>query len=272
MLLARGEWSFCAMEHSRIGAIELREAGAPFHHIGLPLERRPLRFTFAMAGRRQHGRSAPDTVAMIEAGTEGTSHWDDVLESACLYFSNAALVQALGIETAEVDHTLRTRLDHHSPLLSRFLHALHADVAAGQPHGSLIGDAIFTALAASIVPSYSAGAHAGARNDEPWRVRNALAFIHAHLTDDITLGSIASAAGTSPFYLAHVFRRAIGRSIWQYVLGARARYAAALMRDDQTTLSSIAFSAGFSTYAGFIQACKAEFGKTPANLRTLMSQ
>lgn len=272
MLLSRGEWSFCAMEHSRIGAVELREAGAPFHHIALPLERRPLRFTFAMAGRRQHGRSAPDTVAMIEAGAAGTSHWDDVLESACLYFTDAALMRALGLETTEVEHTLRTRLDHHSPLLSRLVHALHADAIAGQPHGSLIGDAVFTALAASLVPSHPAGARVGRRCDEPSRVRDALAFIHAHLTDDITLGSIAIAAGTSPFYLSHLFRRAIGCSIWQYVLSARARYAAALMRDDKATLASIAFSAGFSTYAGFIQACKAEFGKTPAGLRTLMTQ
>lgn len=215
MLLGRGEWSFCAVEHSRIAATELREVGAPFHHIALPLERRPLRFTFSIAGRRQHGRNAPDTVAMIEAGMEGTSSWDDVLESACLYFTDEALVQALGIETRDVDHLVRTRLDHQSPTLTRLVHALHADASAGRPHGALIGDA----------------------------------------------------AATSPFYLNHAFCRAIGCSIWRYVLRARARYAASLMRDDTATLLAIALAAGFATYSGFIQAFRAEFGSMPAKAR-----
>lgn len=272
MLIHRGEWSWCAMEHSRIGAIELRETGAPFHHIALPLERRPLRFTFAMAGRRQHGRSAPDTVAMIEAGSEGTSHWDDVLESACLYFTDAALARALGIEDQRVDHAVRTQLDHHSPALSRLVHALHADASAGQPHGALIGDAIFMALAAHLVPSRAIKARHGTCRDEPWRVRNALAFIHAHLSDDLTLARIADAAATSPFYLNHAFRHAIGCSIWQYVLRARARYAALMMRDDQAALVTIALAAGFTTYAGFISAFRREFGMTPARVRHAVSR
>lgn len=267
MLLGRGEWSFCAMEHSRIGAVELREDGAPFHHLALPLERRPLRFTFAMGGRRQHGRSAPDTLAMIEAGTQGTSHWDDVLESACLYFTDEALAQALGTEGANVDHAIRTRLDHHSPALSRLVHALHADASCGQPHGALIGDSIFMALAARLVPTHPTSARVAMRPDEPWRVRNALAFIHAHLTAELSLARIADAAATSPFYLNHAFRHAIGCSIWQYVLRARARYAAVLMHDDATPLAEVALAAGFTTYAGFIQALRNEFGATPANLR-----
>jgi len=258
------------MEHSRIGAIELRETGAPFHHVALPLERRPLRFTFAMAGRRQHGRSAPDTLAMIEAGTEGTSHWDDVLESACLYFTDGALAQALGVEKPGVDHSIRTRLDHHSPALSRLVHALHADAAAGQPHGSLVGDAVFMALAALLVPSTQV--RVSARRDEPWRVRNALAFIHAHLTDQLTVAQIADAAATSPFYLNHAFRHAIGCSIWQYVLRARARYAATLMRGDEASMLAISLASGFTTYSGFIQAFKGEFGDTPARVRAKASR
>lgn len=265
MLLGRGEWSWCAMEHSRIGAIELREAGVPFHHVALPLERRPLRFTFAMAGRRQHGRSAPDTVAMIEAGTEGTSHWDDVLESACLYFTDGALAQALGVEKPGIDHLIRTRLNYHSPALSRLVHALHADAAAGQPHGSLVGDAVFIALAALLVPSTQS--RMSTRPDEPWRVRNALAFIHAHLTNELTVTQIAVAAASSPFYLNHAFRRAIGCSIWQYVLRERARYAATLMRSDEPSMLAISLAAGFTTYSGFIQAFKGEFGDTPARVR-----
>lgn len=267
LLLARGEWSWCAMEHSRIGAVELVEPGSTFHHLALPLERRPLRFTFTSGGRRQHSRNGPDMVAMVAAGDAGRLHWDDTYESACLYFTDAALAEALGLETEQVDHTVRTRMDHCSPALARLVHALFADVAAGQPHGALIGDAVFLALAAELAPFGIQRRRSPVRSGEPWRVRNALAFIHAHLTDDLSIARIADAAATSPFHLSRAFRLAIGCSIWRYVIGARARYAAILLRDRDRSLTDVADAAGFKTYPAFIAAVRGQVGVTPMQIR-----
>ncbi len=253
------------MEHSRIDAVELIEPGSPFHHLALPLERAPLRFTLRMDGRWLHGRNAADTVVMIEAGAAGMSHWDAAFESACLYFTNDALAHALGIEEAEVRHTIRTQTGYHSPELARLQHALYLDAATGQRHGTLIGDAIFVALAAHVVPQRKQITLR--HNGESWRVRNALGFIHAYLTEKLSIAAIAEAAGTSPYYLSHVFRDAIGCSIWQYVLRERARYAVFLMRNPQLTLTSVAQVSGFDTYASFIAAVRREYGQTPAALR-----
>jgi hypothetical protein len=110
-VIRRGEWSFCAMEHSRIGAIEFEAPGASFHHIALPLERNPLRFGLHMDGRRQLGRNAPDMVTMIEAGAGGLTRWDDTYESACFYFTDAALATALGCGDERVEHDIRTRVE-----------------------------------------------------------------------------------------------------------------------------------------------------------------
>ena len=225
MLLARGEWSYCAMEHSRIDAVVLAEPGAPFHHLALTLGRDQPNFSFRMDGRRQLGRTSPDSVTMIEAGAAGSSGWDATMESACLYFMDDALAQVLGLAATDVRHDVRTQLICHSPILARLVHALFMDVAAGQPHGALIGDAVFVALAAHVAPSQAQRSRASRGQREPWRVRNALAFIHAHLTDEMSIPRIADAAATSPYYLNRAFRLAIGCSIWQYVLRARAQYA-----------------------------------------------
>lgn len=267
-ILTRGEWSYCALDHSRLEAIELEEEGSPFHHLALPLEPRPLHFRLKMDGRARYGRNAPGTVAMIEAGATGRSRWDGAFESACLYFTDDALRHALGNERANTHHRIRTGIDSHAPVLARLINALYWDALKGQPHGSLIGDAIFLALAAQVSPQVLQRRAAG-KHGEAWRVRNALDFIHASLTEELSIVKIAAAAGTSPYYLNHAFRAAIGCSIWQYVLRERARFAFLLIQGRSTLLTEIAYSAGFSSYAGFVAIMRREFGHTPAKLASL---
>jgi len=265
-LLGRGEWSLCAMEHSRIGPIEFEAPGVPFHHLALSLDRVPLRFGLKMDGRKRLGRNAPDVITTIQAGAGGTAMWDDMYESACLYFTTSSLSLALGFEVSESAHAVRTRVEHSAPDWVPLLHAFRADAAAGQPHGSLVGDAIFVALASRLVPSGDHRPSRGAKG-EVWRVRRALEFVHANLSTALSIGKIADAAGTSPFYLNHAFRAALGCSIWQYVIRARARYSFALMADPGLNLTQISQLAGFDSYAGFIASVRREYGLTPARLR-----
>ncbi len=268
-LLQRGEWSLCAMEHSRIRAIEFEAPGAPFHHLTLPLERVPLKISLQMDGRRRIGRNAPDTLTMIEAGAGGTAMWDGTFESACFYFTTAALGTALGFDLEEGAHAVRTQVELHSPRLSRLLHALRADAQAGQPHGALVGDAIFVALAAQLVLRGEHRHVPPRAGGEASRVRRAIEYIQANLTDRLNIEAISGAASTSPFYLNHAFRTVLGASIWQYVLRERARYAFALMRDTPLNLAEVAQLAGFETYASFISSTRREYGCTPGNLRRL---
>ena len=254
------------MEHSRIGPIEFEDPGAPFHHLALSLERVPLRFGLKMDGRNRLGRNAPDAITAIEAGAGGTAMWDGVYESACFYFTTSSLSLALGFEVSEAAHVVRTSVGLQAPQWIPLLHALRADAEAGQPHGSLIGDAIFVALASCMVPGSEQQRRRKA-SGEVWRVRRALEFIHANLSNGLSISKIAHATGTSPFYLNHVFRTVLGRSIWQYVIRERARYSYTLMTDPALNLTEIARLAGFDSYAGFISSIRREYGQTPARLR-----
>ncbi len=266
-VVRRAEWSLCAMEHSRIGAIEFEAPGAPFHHLALPLESVPLRFGLTVDGRHQFGRNAPDMMTTIEAGAGGATMWDETYESACFYFTTGSLSAALGEAVEDTAHNVRTRVEQHAPLLVRLLRALHADAAAGQPHGTLVGDSVFVALAAQLVPRGEHRRWAARSVHEDWRVRRALEYIHARLTEPLSIAAISTAIATSPFYLNHAFRASLGLSIWQYVLRERARFGVSLMGNDRLNLTEIAMLSGFETYASFIAAVRREFGEAPARLR-----
>ncbi|TPG20870.1 AraC family transcriptional regulator [Sphingomonas koreensis] len=266
-LLHRGEWSFCAMDHSRHGPIEFDAPGAPFHHLALPIERVPIKFGLKVDGRQQVGRNAPNALTMIEAGAGGTMRWDETYESACLYFTTRSLSAALGRDLDEQAHAVRTAVVLHAPRMVRLLGALYADAEAGQPHGSLIGDAVFVALAAQLV---AVGDHHRApprASGEAARVKRAIEYIQASLTDRLDIASIAAAAATSPFYLNHAFRSVLGCSIWQYVLRERARYAFHILRDLRFNLAEVSLLAGFETYASFIASIRREYDNSPSGLR-----
>lgn len=266
-LLRRGEWSFCAMDHSRLGPIDFEAPGAPFHHMALPMERVPLKFGLSVDGRRQIGRNAPDVLTVIEAGAGGRTTWDATFESACFYFTTHSLGVALGCEIEERAHGVRTAVEFQSPRLVRLLRALHVDAEAGQPHGSLIGDAIFVALAAQLVPKGDHQRVPPRGAGEASRVKRAIEHIQANLTDRLDIAGISAAASTSPFYLNHAFRAVLGCSIWQYVLRERARLGFALMRDVRHSLAEVSQLAGFETYASFIASVRNEYGSLPRDLR-----
>lgn len=266
-LLRRAEWSLCAMEHSLIGPVCLEDPGMPFHHLALPLGNAPPKVYMKIEGRRSNGGIARDTIGVIEAGVGGIVSWDKPYESACFYFTSESLAVALGRDVNSYAHSIRTTGILHAPVICHLLHALHADAATGQPHGALIGDSIFVALAARLVPAGEHRRSCRRPGTHDWRIRRALEHIHAHLTDALNITSIAAAAATSPFHLSRSFREMLGCSIWQYVLRERARRALILMRDPALNLADVAQSAGFETYSGFIEAVRREFGQAPAKLR-----
>lgn len=263
----RAAWSQCAMERSRFGPIHIDDPGMPFHHLGLVLAGEPTRMATRIDGRLETTTMGPGKVSAIAAGNAGISAWHGPLEMACFYFTDAALAAALGREVGR-HHAIRSSLLGASPIVALLLRALHDDAMAGQPHGRLRGDALFLALAGQLVlPS--------ARSHEPLvasvadrRVRHALAYIHAHLADALTVEAIAFAAATSPFHLARCFRAALGCTLWQYVLRERARHAARLMQHrPRLALARIADESGFDTYASFVAATRAVFGVAPARLK-----
>lgn len=264
----RGVWSLCALEQSRFGPVDMEVPPLPFHHLALPLDRERLKMGMRVDGHRHAAQMGPNEIGVVAAGDGGAFWWDRPADSACVYFTSAALGAALGCEVGEDTHALRSKINLHAPGVVRLLRALHADAGAGQPHGNLIGDAVFVALAAQLVP----GRRIGSGPSVPdWRVRRALEYIHAHLTGELDLRAIAAAAATSPFHLSRAFRMALGCTIWQYVLRERARCAFALMRDDpQSSLAGVAQASGFDTYASFIAAVRREYGHAPARLRAAL--
>ena len=160
---------------------------------------------------------------------------------------------------------------YHSPIAPDLLRALLADLHAGQPHGALVGDAIFIALTALLLPPSAIAHQPQKASSQERRIRRTLDCILSHLNDPtLNLERIAAAASSSPFHLSRCFRSAMGCSPWQYVLRERARPALMLMPRRRLSLQEVSQRAGFHAYSSFSASLRREYGLSPISLRTAL--
>jgi AraC-like DNA-binding protein len=82
----------------------------------------------------------------------------------------------------------------------------------------------------------------------------------------VTLTDLATAVGTSPFYLTRLFRRELGIPLHQYVLRLRLAIAMERIRQGADPLSRLAFDLGFSSHSHFSAAFRRVFGITPSQV------
>jgi AraC-like DNA-binding protein len=104
----------------------------------------------------------------------------------------------------------------------------------------------------------------GAESVRIWKARN---FIHEHFGDELSLSTVAKAAGTSANYLSEKFKEAIGINFVKYVARARYEKAATLLRETDLRVSEIAFASGFQSLSQFNRVFKKFSGKSPTEYR-----
>jgi len=98
------------------------------------------------------------------------------------------------------------------------------------------------------------------------RVKEAVALAPARKW---TVAGLAAVANLSPFHLCHVFRDAVGISIYDYVMHERLAQTLDPVLDGGD-LTTIALDAGFNSHSHFTARFRGFFGCTPAALRRSM--
>ncbi|HUO93702.1 MAG TPA: AraC family transcriptional regulator [Rhizomicrobium sp.] len=95
----------------------------------------------------------------------------------------------------------------------------------------------------------------------------ALWIIERNLHRDLSLASIAEAAGVSRYHLAHAFGTATGRSVMEYARGRRLTEAARALATGAPDILAVALEAGYASHEAFSRAFRAQFDITPEELR-----
>ncbi len=98
--------------------------------------------------------------------------------------------------------------------------------------------------------------------------RLAVAYIHTHLSDNITVKDAAKALLVNPDYLSARFHREVGVPFIEYVNRQRVRQAAALLRRTELQVQQVASAVGYNNTSYFTRQFVRFQGVTPRTYRS----
>ncbi|GHU73558.1 hypothetical protein AGMMS49992_12550 [Clostridia bacterium] len=88
-------------------------------------------------------------------------------------------------------------------------------------------------------------------------------YITAHLGDDITLDSLAEAAGYSKYHAARTFKELTGKTPFETIRALRLTKAAQILQKSDKKVVDVALDSGFDSHDGFTRAFARQFAITP---------
>jgi AraC family transcriptional regulator len=99
------------------------------------------------------------------------------------------------------------------------------------------------------------------------RLRRVLAYIEAHIEDEIGIHDLATVACLSPFHFIRMFGRSTGMPPGRYIGQRRLERAQAMLASGEMKIGEIALASGFSSQGNFTRAFRRSTGSTPAAFR-----
>ena len=91
-------------------------------------------------------------------------------------------------------------------------------------------------------------------------------FIGTNYMNPISLETIAQSFNVSKYYLSHEFARAMGTSVYQYLLVCRVNAAKQMIISGEA-ITSVAYRCGFNDYSSFLRSFTRIAGVSPSNFR-----
>ena len=134
-----------------------------------------------------------------------------------------------------------------------------------QPGTSLFVEGILFELLGTLVRTRRPN---GNRCDS--RLRRAIDYLEANYRRRLTVAEVARQAGVHPSYLAQLFRERYAMSVGEWVRNRRLEFARDALRNP-TSISAIAFQAGFADQSHLTRLFRARYGVTPAEYRRALS-
>ncbi len=102
-------------------------------------------------------------------------------------------------------------------------------------------------------------------------ISEVLSYLHEHLSEDLSLESVAASFFMSRFSLAHLFKKYCGVSFYQYLLRQRLVNSKELLLQG-VSAKEAALSSGFKDYSNFYRAFLKEYEITPQTYKRLAAE
>lgn len=98
-------------------------------------------------------------------------------------------------------------------------------------------------------------------------IKNAIYYIHSHISEQLTLKSVSHAVNITPSYLCQLFKKEVHLSFCDYIMSHRIKLAKELLNCTNYSIEDIAEQCGFKNCAYFSTCYKKAVGIPPSHER-----
>lgn len=232
----------------------------------------PYTLTQQFDGRTQQARVVKGNMILTPAGRASEWHWQNNVNVLHLRleptFVNTVAEQVLRIDPNHVE------LVHHfsvsDPMTEQLGRALLMELLSEHPSGRLYVDSLTNVLVAHLLKHHSAAPRVQEKPTlglPPYKLQQAIDYIHNHLEIDITLADIAAQVDMSPYYFARQFKQSAGVAPHQYHTQQRVERAKELLSQGDESIADISFRLGFTHQSYFTAQFRRLTGTTPSAFR-----
>ncbi|WP_373164361.1 helix-turn-helix domain-containing protein [Agathobaculum sp. Marseille-P7918] len=193
-------------------------------------------------------------------------HYYAALEYVEIYWMHIAGANAF--ELCAYLTSARDSVVHHAPDSDRagaLVRLLVSQYANNQP----VSDAEQSRLLYNILCYLIAGASAATAGEPTGPVQEAMAFIQAHLREDLRLKRLAAHVYLSPSHLIRLFRAQTQQSPHEYVILCRMDRAKYLLKTTDLPVKRVAAEVGYRSESSFTAAFTERIGISPRAFRML---
>jgi AraC family transcriptional regulator len=155
-------------------------------------------------------------------------------------------------------------------LLHHIALVLQATSNADSAAERLYAEILTNALAVHLLRRYAACKHTEPKLTEglsPAKLQRTIAYIQAHLEQELSLITLATLVHLSPDHFARLFKQATGQTPHQYVLSCRIAYAKQLLAETDMPLSAISLQVGCTDQSYFTALFRKHVTMTPKAYR-----
>ena len=94
-----------------------------------------------------------------------------------------------------------------------------------------------------------------------------IAFISAHLSEELSIETMARNVSLSPFHFIRMFKKETGLTPHQYIMNTRISHARYLLKNTKSPIKEVCFSLGFTSESIFSATFKRKQGMSPSAYR-----
>jgi AraC family transcriptional regulator len=192
-------------------------------------------------------------------------HAPRVSMSAIFFYFSPAILSG---QSGEAGHTLPPRLFFENAMVWDTALKMKALLADSTGHNHAYFEALGFVLAHEVTrldcttPAAAAPVRGGLA---AWQQRTAAAYIEEHLSEPISLTTLAKLVRLSPYYFCRTFKQSFGVPPHRYHSNRRIERAKELLMERKQSITDVALAVGFGETSSFSAAFRKATGVTPTD-------